>query len=298
MPKTMSQKQIEANRRNARQSTGPRTPKGRAVAKMNALKHGILSTQVLVQGPNFSESRREFLELHRRFHDDLQPVGPVEEMLVDQIVTAHWRLRRALMAEAGEISLNIGVGRSDGGRPTHPRLLWMQWEVLGDPVHSMRYSSEGVPVLIFWLEQVRERVEQEGELTEAATKIPLGGKPNRLTEELEELRQQLVSNPAGAEPEALRERNRQEVLEHLDIELGVLRRREARWAENKEAVRQARRVASVLPSLPVMNRVLRYETKLERQMYRAMAQLERMQRLRRGEAVPAPLSVEVSDRSE
>ncbi len=32
-------------------------------------------------------------------------------------------------------------------------------------------------------------------------------------------------------------------------------------------------------------------------MFRAMAQLERLQRMRQGEAVPAPLSVEVSDRA-
>lgn len=38
------------------------------------------------------------------------------------------------------------------------------------------------------------------------------------------------------------------------------------------------------------------ETKLERQMYRAMAPLKRVQRTRRGEAIPAPLSVDVSDR--
>jgi hypothetical protein len=46
----------------------------------------------------------------------------------------------------------------------------------------------------------------------------------------------------------------------------------------------------------VLDKILRYETKLERQMYRAMAQLERVQRMRRGEAIPAPLSVEVSGR--
>jgi hypothetical protein len=52
----------------------------------------------------------------------------------------------------------------------------------------------------------------------------------------------------------------------------------------------------VLPSGEVLDKILRYETKLERQMYRAMAQFERVQRMRQGEAIPAPLSVEVSDR--
>ncbi len=49
--------------------------------------------------------------------------------------------------------------------------------------------------------------------------------------------------------------------------------------------------------MEVLEKILRYETKLERQMYRVMAQLERLQRMRRGEAVPAPLSVEVSERT-
>jgi hypothetical protein len=50
MPKTISLKQMEANRRNAQKSTGPKTPDGRAVSKMNALKHGILSKEVLARG--------------------------------------------------------------------------------------------------------------------------------------------------------------------------------------------------------------------------------------------------------
>ena len=36
-----SQKQIEANRRNAQRSTGPASELGKAVAKFNALKHGM-----------------------------------------------------------------------------------------------------------------------------------------------------------------------------------------------------------------------------------------------------------------
>jgi hypothetical protein len=54
---------------------------------------------------------------------------------------------------------------------------------------------------------------------------------------------------------------------------------------------EAWQAAAVLPSEKALDKILRYETKLERQIYRAMMQLERLQRLRRGEAVPAPLSV-------
>ena len=45
-----SDKQIEANRRNARKSTGPRTQEGKARVGNNAVKHGLLSQDVLVPG--------------------------------------------------------------------------------------------------------------------------------------------------------------------------------------------------------------------------------------------------------
>ncbi len=42
-----NQKQIEANRRNARRSTGPRTAAGKAISKNNAVKHGVLSSNAV-----------------------------------------------------------------------------------------------------------------------------------------------------------------------------------------------------------------------------------------------------------
>jgi hypothetical protein len=44
----ISDKQLEANRKNATLSTGPRTADGRAVSSRNAVTHGLLSAMVLL----------------------------------------------------------------------------------------------------------------------------------------------------------------------------------------------------------------------------------------------------------
>ena len=45
-----TKKQLEANRRNAQLSTGPRTEQGKAIARMNALKHGVDSQYEVISG--------------------------------------------------------------------------------------------------------------------------------------------------------------------------------------------------------------------------------------------------------
>jgi len=110
MKDSSSPEKIAANRANTQKSTGPQTPAGRNVSSRNALKHGILSREALVCGRCIQEDDLEFAALHQRLWADLSPAGALEEILVDQTVTAHWRLRRAHKAEAGEIALNVDGG--------------------------------------------------------------------------------------------------------------------------------------------------------------------------------------------
>ena len=48
-----------------------------------------------------------------------------------------------------------------------------------------------------------------------------------------------------------------------------------------------------VPSKDELDRLLRYEGAIERQLYKAMNQLERLQRMRAGDNVPAPVEVDV-----
>jgi hypothetical protein len=296
MPKTVSLKQIEANGRNARKSTGPKTPAGRAVSKMNAMKHGLLSKEVLVHGKYIKENGREFAALRQRLWEDLNPVGMQEEMLVDQVVTAYWRLHRALKAESGEITLSVDNGHWE--RSHRDRMLTsMSWEAFGDPVSSMRESALGNHFLESQLKAVRASVEKEGELTEAAIQsVKFHGEPYSLTEDLEKLRSKLQQNPEGLEAPALRAKQKEQVLGYLDRKLSFIAWEKSECEEHETKEEEARQAAAVLPSPEVLDKIIRYATMLERQWYRAMNQLERVQRRRQGETVPPPLTLEVSER--
>jgi DNA repair ATPase RecN len=160
----------------------------------------------------------------------------------------------------------------------------------------MEDSVWGSRLLENWLSEVRTAVEREGELTEAAIQKLVkgfGGKPNILTRELEELRLRLQDNPEGLDDTSLRQKKKTQALAFLDRKLSRFQLRIDECEEREASEDAARQAAAVLPSTDVLDKILRYEAKLERQLYRAMAQLERLQRMRKGEAVPAPLTMVV-----
>ena len=142
-----SLKRVEANRKNCQKSTGPRTKRGKATSRMNAIKHGMLSSQVVVRGLQVRERTKDFQEMRDRLWEELAPVGTMEEMLVDRIVTAHWRMRRALTAESGEIVLSVDGGhwkREKRGPERFQRML----ERASRPDHGDGESASGLSYLM------------------------------------------------------------------------------------------------------------------------------------------------------
>lgn len=96
--KNTSQKQIDANRENGKKG-GVKTDEGKAVSKYNALKHGILSKQILFEG----EDEDELLTLEKRLRAELSPATEIELLLVDKIASNIWRLKRALSFEKDDV---------------------------------------------------------------------------------------------------------------------------------------------------------------------------------------------------
>lgn len=76
-------------------ATGPTTPDGKRRSSQNSRRHGLLARHVLMPDEDPSPLR----ELDREIRGALQPVGNLEELLVDRVVTAFWRLRRLLGIE-------------------------------------------------------------------------------------------------------------------------------------------------------------------------------------------------------
>ena len=89
-------KQIEANRRNAKRSTGPKTPEGKDKVRFNALVDGLRAQSVLLpsEDPNlFNEHLQKLLRTWR-------PQDDMEKSLVEQIAIAEWKMARLDRLEA------------------------------------------------------------------------------------------------------------------------------------------------------------------------------------------------------
>jgi hypothetical protein len=109
-----SQKQIRANRENAKRSCGPRSPGGKAISSMNALKTGVFAKHLLLP----DDDAKEFGRLRVEIHHEWQPVGPTETSLVERLVALLWRQRRLYRAESGLYTMYRKCSEGLGGVAT------------------------------------------------------------------------------------------------------------------------------------------------------------------------------------
>jgi hypothetical protein len=291
MKETTSVRQIEANRNNALKSTGPRTRHGKAFSRLNALKHGMLAREVVLRGRLDGEEEREFHALCRRYCDYYAPEGPLEEMLVERIATSYWRLHRVLIAERGEITQGVDQTRRKREQVTP---LQLQIAVQTGQAES---SVQGLVYLQHILRRVRDAVQKEGQLTGVAEERvadAFAGEPNAISIGLQKAREAARNGAEGLSEEAVQTKERELVLSFVESELARCQAKFAVVAEREEHEAQALEAAAFLPSTEVAEKIVRYEANLERQLYRAMNQLERVQRRRKGELVPPPLAVQLS----
>jgi hypothetical protein len=85
-----SDKQIQANRRNAKLSTGPRTDDGKARSSMNGFKHPWLGVSTIMT----EEDKLAMKEFVGAYIEDLAPLGAAEIQLAHTLAMDNWRLNR------------------------------------------------------------------------------------------------------------------------------------------------------------------------------------------------------------
>ncbi len=276
----VSQRRIEANRRNALRSTGPKSARGKDMAARNSWKHGLLAKSAVIMLGPAKENKAEFEELLSGLRDYFDPVGAAEELLVEEIAVSYWMERRAQLYENGEILKQARAAVKD--EPW--KELGYDGEVddildniSGDPENKPLFkqllmSSQGLEYVLSLVAQVRHDADT--------------GKVSA------ELLEQLSDICGGDWESAAREKSA--FLAQLDSEKERLERLKKK-IERIEAEDRAARVRSALLLDPRKLAVLqRYTSANERRRYRALARLERLQRQRNGEAVPPPIDVQVT----
>jgi hypothetical protein len=107
-----SQRQIEANRRNAKKSTGPRTEEGKAQSRLNAVTHGMTAEFDAIPGEEADALKARIDE----WIADSRPHNEVERELIERAARASWQLERveqAQVARLTEIILKATSGKND-----------------------------------------------------------------------------------------------------------------------------------------------------------------------------------------
>ena len=92
-----SYRQIEANRRNALKSTGPKTEAGKQVSRCNAVRHGLTAETVIAT----LEDAEDYKAFEAAITADYDAQSAVERELVLRLASLLWRLRRATTMETG-----------------------------------------------------------------------------------------------------------------------------------------------------------------------------------------------------
>jgi hypothetical protein len=105
-------RQIEANRRNARKSTGPSTEQGKCRSRRNAVRHGLTAETVI----GALEDAQDYQAFEATMIADYDAQSAVERELVLRLASLLWRLRRATAIETGLFEIQAN-GPKEGRRP-------------------------------------------------------------------------------------------------------------------------------------------------------------------------------------
>jgi hypothetical protein len=182
-----SSEQTEASRMNGSKSKGPRSIKGKSKVRLNAVKDGIYSDEIVIE--SLGERREEFEEIKDAFWNHFRPADALNEMLVGEVIGNVWRRKRLRRVEATEINnrlravrLRTEIKRSDELKRQKDRFVQVALGLshhinddsseryraeleLGEVCLELASSSRGVEFLLGEMENVEAGAYYDGELS-------------------------------------------------------------------------------------------------------------------------------------
>jgi len=103
-----TQSQIDANRRNAQKSTGPKTPEGKARSRRNGLQHGLTAKACMLE----DEDPADLLDLLEEIREKYDPQDTDEDFLIERMVKARFKYNRIMAIEAAIFNLRLSVDQA------------------------------------------------------------------------------------------------------------------------------------------------------------------------------------------
>ena len=281
-----SQKQTEANRRNALKSTGPKTLEGKAIVSTNAVKHGLRAQHTVIDGESWTEFNEFRDELVRHF----APVGFLEQLLTDRFITASWRLRRAVRIEVElfnylqqpETTPQSDFRNNDTQKhkpPYHVNIV-KTYSAESSSEHLGDYSDG----------------EAKARLTELKSMLKQISRMNISLEHAPALRQYLIDlSTLDFFIVSLTPKNRSQLSKAIDelAEIEDLLKAQA-IDDFRMKFTLGRTIQEDLKSRSALTTLQRYESGIERSLFKSLHELQRLQAARHGGPVSIPAALDIS----
>ena len=237
------------------------------------------------------EDQTEFKKMFSQLREDLHPVGVLEEMLVERIAISYWRLRRVIRAENGEIRKELD------------NIIWecmikkfVKFEFdrkfieLDEQRNDIQKTSFGIKYLIEELNEIKALFEEVGYISEDIKKKLIknfGTDERSLTvsclfiQKITEHYDQETESNSEKDKKPLPEKSKKVLLNVIDDQEKKLESMKDALKENESNELDSKWESFYLPTREAVDKILRYETTIERQLYRAITQLELLQSRRK-----------------
>jgi len=289
----------------AHRATGPRTTAGKERSRYNAVKGGIFAKTLLLK----EESADAFQFLRRGVFKDLSPEGVLETEVVEQIASLCWRHRRVVRAEGAEISKVAEfadydsvvaqlrdadeVSRAQGFSAGMAMAIENPY-VIEDVIPILRRVREGLtsPDPLYHDSEGRKLLQTLYGLHWHGP-VPLGLEWSYCLV-LDRMRKEAHGGESRRSSEPNIKKALEEVVQMFDEEI----RRLEGWAESGGKVNrrlwELQATAAVIPPQEVVDRIVRYETHIGRQIDRLLSRLDWLQQRRHAQPGPPEFRVRLN----